>query len=43
MAQAYQIAQQINSVQTETGRAVEAIRHVSATISRIDEISAATL
>jgi methyl-accepting chemotaxis protein len=36
-----EIAQQINSVQTETNRAVEAIRSVSATIARIDEISAA--
>ncbi|RAU23630.1 methyl-accepting chemotaxis protein [Paramagnetospirillum kuznetsovii] len=36
-----EIAQQINSVQTETGRAVEAIRNVSATIGRIDEISSA--
>ncbi len=36
-----EIAQQINAVQTETGRAVAAIRNVSATIGRIDEISAA--
>ncbi len=36
-----EIGQQITAVQTETGRAVEAIRSVSATIGRIDEISSA--
>ena len=36
-----EIAQQINTVQTETGRAVEAIQSVNSTIGRIDEISSA--
>jgi methyl-accepting chemotaxis protein len=36
-----EIGQQITSVQTETSRAVEAIRSVGSTIGRIDEISAA--
>ncbi|ARJ64615.1 chemotaxis protein [Magnetospirillum sp. ME-1] len=36
-----EIGQQITSVQTETDRAVSAIRSVSSTIGRIDEISSA--
>ncbi|WP_040476869.1 methyl-accepting chemotaxis protein [Paramagnetospirillum caucaseum] len=36
-----EIAQQINTVQTETGRAVGAIQSVNSTIGRIDEISSA--
>ncbi len=36
-----EISQQISSVQAETGRAVEAILHVSKTIGSIDEISTA--
>jgi methyl-accepting chemotaxis protein len=35
-----EIAQQIGAVQSETTRAVEAIRHVGDTIQRIDQISA---
>jgi methyl-accepting chemotaxis protein len=36
-----EITQQIGTVQAETGRAAEAIRHVNLTIARINEISAA--
>ncbi len=36
-----EIAQQINSVQTETDKAVSAIQHVGETIRHIDEITAA--
>ncbi|MBI5162633.1 MAG: chemotaxis protein [Magnetospirillum sp.] len=35
-----EIAQQVGTVQSETGRAVDAIRHVGDTIRRIDEIAA---